>query len=168
MPRVGRIGLVVLVAAFALLMVSRLGVLGGSEAVTVAVAPTKTPVTQVNVPKTPAKPKLVLRPGLPPDVAHALRYSRVVVVSLYVGQAAGDSAAVAEARAGARAAGAGFVALNVGNDKKATSVAGLAGAASAPAMLVVRRPGKVLTQISGPLDSAVVQQAAHNAGARRR
>jgi hypothetical protein len=34
-------------------------------------------------------------------------------------------------------------------------------------MLVVRRPGKIVTQISGPAESQVVAQAAHNAGARR-
>ena len=56
-------------------------------------------------------------------MAHALRYSKVTVVSLYVGQAAGDRAVVAEARKGARAAGAGFVAVNVGSDKQAAAVA---------------------------------------------
>ena len=166
-PRTGLIALVALVVAFALLMVVRSGVLGGSDGVSPVTAPPKPAVTPTRTPATPAKPKVELLPGLPTDVAHALRYSRVIVVSLYVGQAPGDRAALAPAREGARAAGAGFVAVNVGSDKDAESFASFAGPASTPAVLVVRRPGKIVTQISGPVDSAVVTQAAYNAGARR-
>ncbi len=166
-PRAGMIALVALVAAFALLMVVRLGVLGGSSS-TDSVQPLPSPaVTPTRPAPTPVKPAVVLLPGLPSDVAHALRYSKVVVVSLYVGQARADHAVVGETRRGARAAGAGFVAVNVGSDKKAASIASFAGPASAPTMLVVRRPGKIITRISGPVESAIVTQAAHNAGARR-
>ena len=72
-----------------------------------------------------------------------------------------------EARVGARTAGAGFVAVNVGSDKSAAAVTPFVGAISSPAILVVRRPGRILTQITGQVESAVVAQAAHNAGARR-
>ena len=34
-------------------------------------------------------------------------------------------------------------------------------------MPLVRRPGKIVAQFSGPVESTVVAQAAHNAGARR-
>ena len=91
----------------------------------------------------------------------------MAVVSLYVGQAAGDRAVVGQVRKGARSAGAGFVAINVGSDKQAKSVSSFAGTVSAPTMLVVRRPGKIVARFSGPVDSAVIAQAAHNAGARR-
>ena len=165
-PRPALIGFGVLIAAFVALMIVRTGVLGGSATTTVVV-PTPPRATPAKTSTTPAVPKVALLPGLPADVAHALRYSKVVVVSLYVGQAPGDRAAVGQARMGARAAGAGFVAVNVGSDKKAASIATFAGPASAPTTLVVRRPGKVLTQIAGPIESAVVRQAAHNAGARR-
>jgi hypothetical protein len=170
-PRPAVIAIVALAAAFVVLMVVRVGVLGGSSDSTSA-----TPIAPSTPPTTPAKtstkptvttPKVVLLPGLPAGVAHALRYSKVAVVSLYIGQAAGDRAVVTEVRKGARSAGAGFVAINVGSDKQAASVASFAGDASAPTMLVVRRPGRIVAQFSGPVESAVVAQAAHNAGARR-
>ena len=165
-PRPALIGIVALVAAFAALMVVRVGVLGGSSSTPTAV-PTAPSSTHVKAPTARAVPKIVLLPGLPSDVAHALRFSRVIVVSLYIGQARGDHASVTQARLGARSAGAGFVAVNVGSDKQAEAIASFVGAVSPPSMLVVRRPGKIVTQISGPVEKAVVTQAAHNAGARR-
>jgi hypothetical protein len=173
LSRPALIGIVALVAAFAALMVVRAGVLGGSSdesstSAPAAAASKASPATPATTPaRTPATPKVVLLPGLPPSVAHALRYSRVAVVSLYVGQAPADRPWVAEARKGARAAGAGFVAVNVGSDKTAATVTSFVGPVSAPTMLVVRRPGRIVTQISGPVEAAVVQQAARNAGARR-
>ena len=171
-PRPVVIAVVALVAAFVALMVVRVGVFGGSSDSTSAA----TPVAPSTPSTTPAKtftkpaataPKVVLLPGLPASVAHALRYSKVAVVSLYVGQAQGDRAVVTEVRKGARSVGAGFVAINVGNDKQAESVTSFAGSVSAPTMLVVRRPGKIVAQFSGPVESTVIAQAAHNAGARR-
>jgi hypothetical protein len=168
--------LVALVAAFALLMVVRSGVLGGSDsggtsaakplAAAAEAAPTVTHAG-ASKPAAASTPKVVLLPNLPASVAHALRYSKVAVVSLYVGQAQGDRAVVTEVRKGARSTGAGFVAINVGNDKQAANVTSFAGTVSAPTMLVVRRPGKIVAQFSGPVESAVIAQAAHNAGARR-
>jgi len=175
-PRVVLIVLVALVAAFALLMVVRSGVLGGSDSGAASVTK-PLPATSsaaaaaahagATTPAVPARPAVVLLPGLPSSVAHALRYSKVTVVTVYVGQAAGDRASVAEARKGARAAGAGFVAVNVGSDKQAAGIAKFAGEISSPSTLVVRRPGKIVMQFSGPVENAIVQQAAHNAGARR-
>jgi hypothetical protein len=168
-PRPAIIGIVVLVAAFAMLMVVRSGLVVRSNPAKVELpraVPSPTHVT----PSTPAVhtvPKVVLIPGLPAPVAHALRYSNVVVVSLYVGQAHQDRAWVAAARTGARSAGAGFVAVNVGADKPAEQISSFVGTASSPSMFVVKRPGKIVTRISGPADEAVVAQAAHNAGARR-
>ena len=106
----------------------------------------------------------MLLPGLPTQIAAKLRYSKVVVVSVYVAPAVGDRAAAAEARKGARAAGAGFAAVNVANDKNATAMASFVGAVSSPTMLVVRRPGKIVTQIAGPVEAAVVDAG----GAQRR
>ena len=167
-PRAAQIGLVVLIAAFALLMVVRSGVLSGSDSSAPSVtAPPKTAVTPPPTSAVPAKPNVVLLPGLPSSVAHALRYSKVVVVSLYAGQDPGDRAWVTEARKGARSTGAGFVAVNVGGDRTAAKVASFAGPVSTPTMLVVRRPGKIVTQIPGEVESVVVAQAARNAGARR-
>ncbi len=134
---------------------------------------TKTPAVHSTVthppvrPATPATPKLVLLPNLPASVAHALRYSKVVVVSLYAAGAAGDAAALAQARMGASAAHAGFAAVNVLNEHAAKGLDKFAGAASAPAVIVVVRPGRIVNQFSGYADSDLVAQAAQNAGAGR-
>ena len=166
-PRVALIGIAVLIAAFAALMVVRADVIGGSSTQSVPVAApsqgTATPARPVQT--APAKPSVVLVAGLPKQVAHGLRYSKVIVVSLYAGSA--DRASVAVARAGARQAGAGFATVNVLNEKNARSLSSFAGNVSAPVLLVVRRPGKIVNRLPGTVDSAIVAQAAHNAGARR-
>ena len=166
-PRVALIGLVVLIAAFAALMVVRAGVIGGSSTDSTSAATpspnTATPAKPAHT--TPAKPVVVLLPGLPEQVAHGLRYSKVIVVSMYAGPA--DRASVAAARAGARRAGAGFAAVNVINEANARSLSPFAGNVSTPTLLVVRRPGRIVNRLPGTVDSAIVTQAAYNAGARR-
>ena len=165
-PRSAFIGLAVLIAAFAALMVVRAGVIGGStDAVPVA-----TPSPNVVTPAKPvqpvsAKPRVVLLPDLPAQVRHKLLYSKVIVVSLYAGSA--DRATIASARKGARTSGAGFASINVIDDRNARAVATFAGEVSSPTLLVVRRPGKIVNRFPGTVDSAIVTQAAHNAGARR-
>ena len=166
-PRAALIGIVVLIAAFAALMVVRAGVIGGSSTDSTSTA-TPAPSSSLTPAKpvlTPAKPTVVLLPGLPAQIASKLRYSKVVVVSLYTGTAAGDRAAVAEARSGAREVGAGFTAVNVLDEKQARAVAAFGGPVDSPAVLVVRRPGKIVTQFTGAVDGKIVAQAAHNAGA---
>ncbi len=169
-PRTGLIALVALVVAFAFLMIVRLGVLGGSDSgVSSVTAPPKAAVTATKAatPRT-AKPAVVLLPDLPKQIASKLRHSKVAVVSIYVGQSVADRAAVAQARKGARAAGVAFTAVNVANNKSAAAMASFVGPISSPTLLVVRRPGKIVTQIPGPVEAAVVKQAVHNAGARTR
>lgn len=170
-PRTGLIALVALVVAFALLMIVRLGVFGGSDSgvssVTTPPQATVTPAAH-SASGVPAKPAVILLPNLPNQIASKLRHSRVVVVSVFVAPSVADRAAVAEARRGARASGAAFTAVNVANDKNAAAMASFVGPVSSPTLLVVRRPGKIITQIPGPVEAAVVTQAAHNAGARRR
>jgi len=168
-PRAALIGIVVLIAAFAALMVVRAGVIGGSSTDSTAIAtPSPSSLTPAKPGQTsPAKPTVVLLPGLPAQIASKLHYSKVVVVSLYTGTAAGDRAAVAEARHGAREVGAGFTAVNVLDEKQARAVAAFGGPVDSPAVLIVRRPGKIVTQFTGSVDGKVVAQAAHNAGAGR-
>ena len=169
-PRAAQIGLVVLIAAFAALMLVRSGVIGGSSTdATSVVAPTQVaPVTPSQPkPATPAKPRVVLLPNLPPQIAAKLRYSNVVVVSLYTGTSTGDRAAVREARTGARQIGAGFTAINVLDEKPARSIAQFGGPSDSPAVLIVRRPGKIVSEFTGTVDGKVVAQAARNAGAGR-
>ena len=110
---------------------------------------------------------LVLLPGLPAQIASKLHYSKVVVVSLYTGTAAGDRASLAQARSGAREVGAGFAAVNVLDERQARAIAAFGGPVDSPAVLIVRRPGKIATQFTGSVDDKIVAQAAHNAGAGR-
>jgi hypothetical protein len=164
-PRVALVAIVALVAAFATLMVVRSGMLNGSVS-----EPSSVPVTPVHPsaparPATSAKPRVVLLPNLPAQVARKLRYSRVVVVSLYATPA--DRATVAHVRKGARKAGAGFTAISLTNEKSARSISAFAGEASSPTVLVVKRPGRIVGRFPGTVDAVVVSQAAHNAGARR-
>jgi hypothetical protein len=113
----------------------------------------------------PAKPQLRLAAGLPAPVAKQLRYSKVVVVTLFTPQAAADVRAIAQSRAGAKSAKAGFVAINVTNEKRARELTAFAGTSAAPAVLVVKRPGTIVSHIEGATDSQIVAQAAQNAGA---
>jgi len=114
-----------------------------------------------------SKPKIVLLPGLPASVAHKLHYSRVVVVSMFSRGGNGDRAAVLAARTGAKSAHAGFVAVNLADERTAKKFGVFAGTATAPpAVLVIKRPGKITNRFDGFADSEVVAQAAANAGAR--
>ncbi len=113
----------------------------------------------------PAKPKIVLNPGLPANLARALRRDRVVVAAVWAPNA-GDKQALAEARAGAHEVGAGFVVLNVLEERKAKALTKLAGPISDPSVLVFKRPGTIVLRFDGFADTTTVAQAAQNAGAR--
>jgi len=114
---------------------------------------------------TPPKPKLQLQlsSNLPTPVRVGLERSREVVAVVYSPTSAVDRGLVAEVRAGARAAHVGFVALNVQNEPTAAAVYGWAASAADPAVLVVRRPGKILFTLHGPTDRDAVAQAAVSA-----
>jgi hypothetical protein len=132
--------------------------------------PTSQPAAQPDVTPAkpaarPARPVIVLDAGLPANLARALRRERVVVAAVWA-PSAGDTSALAQARAGAQASGAGFVALNVLFEGHAKALERLVGPISDPSVLVFKRPGKVANRLEGFADSATVAQAALNAGAR--
>jgi len=161
----------VALAALAAFLVARPMLLdsGGSSSDGTSATPTALPLTPAKPAKatsTAAQPKVVLVPGLPLKLATKLQHSRVVVVSIYTGTDPGDRAAVAAARRGAKQAGSGFTALNVLDEKTARQVQPFLGTTSTPVVLVVRRPGKVVSKFAGHVDKTVVAQAATNAGAR--
>jgi hypothetical protein len=141
-----------------------------------AKAPVKKPVarkavkpkpvaTPVAVPVAPAvKPAAEpVEDGLPKVLTSALADHRVVVVGLYDPDAAVDEMALAEARAGAAAAGAGFVALNVFAEAQSRPLLELLGALENPSVLVYRRPDALFARIGGFADRETVAQAAANA-----
>jgi len=137
----------------------------GTSATSAPVVPVA-PAKPVKSTSTPAQPKIILLPGLPLKLANKLQHSRVVVVSVYTGTDPGDRAAVGAARRGAKQAGVGFTTLNVLDEKTARQVQPFLGTASTPVVLVVRRPGTVVSKFSGHVDQKVVAQAATNARAR--
>lgn len=101
--------------------------------------------------------------GLPRVLAAALTDHRVVVVGLHDPHSALDQMALAEARAGARAAGAGFVAINVLAEGRSRPLLELLGALENPGILVYRKPDVLFGRMSGFADSETVAQAAANA-----
>jgi hypothetical protein len=155
-----------LVALVGLLLVARPMFMGSSDESTSAPAIPKTaPAT--TPPPSAARAGTNLVPGLPAALAQKLRYKNVVVVSLYAAKAPGDRKALAHARVGARKVGAGFLAVNLYDERKANSVVKFVGTSDSPAILVVRRPGIVVTHIGGFVDAEIVAQAAQNAGAHK-
>jgi hypothetical protein len=124
---------------------------------TKAAKPTRTPAA------TPVKNPPLPPTGLPVQIDAALRAHEIVVVSLYVPDARVDQLATAEARAGASLGGAGFVALNVLDEKIAKPLLEKLGTLEDPSLLVVKRPGEVALRLSGFVDRDTVAQAAANA-----
>ena len=135
------------------------------------VAKAKAPVAKAKpaaVPLTKPKPAQPAAPavdanGLPRVLSTALSDNRVVVVGLHDPDSALDRMALAEARAGALAAGAGFVAINVFAEAQSRPLLELLGALENPGILVYRRPDVLFARMSGFADSETVAQAAANA-----
>jgi hypothetical protein len=101
--------------------------------------------------------------GLPLSLAAALKRHPVVVVSLVVPGASVDELARAEAQAGARDAGVGFLAINALDRKQSAPLTAKLGVLEAPAVLVYRRPDALFVQLEGFADRETVAQAAANA-----
>jgi hypothetical protein len=101
--------------------------------------------------------------GLPMSLSVALKRHEVVVVSLFAPGASVDELALAEARAGAKAAQVGFVAVNVLDDDQGVAMARLVGLKEPPAVLVYRSPGTLVYQFDGFADMDTVAQAAVSA-----
>jgi hypothetical protein len=116
-------------------------------------------------PKPKPKPRIdrTLNAGLPSTISSAFWGRKVVVVALYAPDVPLDEMAVAEARAGASAAGVGFVALNVLQESQARPLTKLLGVLEDPGVLVFRRPGDLFLRLSGYADQQTVAQAARNA-----
>jgi hypothetical protein len=121
----------------------------------VHIAPKPTPVAK-------PKPHVQIAAGTPAPVAALLQRSpKAIVAVVYSSRVPGDRAVVAEARAGARTAHVPTVLLDVARPKIAELLAVSSwGHAMAPAVFVIRRPGRVVFTISGPTDRTTVAQAA--------
>lgn len=118
------------------------------------------PVERPKAVKAPAGAKAKApESGLPPALAAALSRHEVVVVALVAPGSTVDDFALAEARAGARAARAGFVAVNVLRERDARAFARLLGVLEPPLTLVYRRPDRLALRLEGFVDLDTVAQA---------
>ena len=118
---------------------------------------------------TPTPTKVVqptVDPQLPAKLRVALGQHVEVVVATYDPQVHADQLVLAEARAGALAAHAGFLAVDLLDDKVAGLLTGKLSSGEllpSPGVLIYRRPGKVVWRFDGYLDRAAIAQAALNA-----
>jgi cytoskeletal protein RodZ len=113
---------------------------------------------------TPTKPAThVATGGLPVAVTRALHKHSVVVVSLAAPGAGVDQLAAAEAQAGAVAAKAGFVKVDVYNQQPGIAILRKLGVMDTPALLVVKRPYLVYSHFQGFVDRNVVEQSVADA-----
>ncbi|HEY7793193.1 MAG TPA: hypothetical protein VIA10_04215 [Gaiellaceae bacterium] len=129
------------------------------------------PAVAPAVPKPKPQPKRPLnapKPSIPPTgfpkaVDRALAEHEVVVVSLVVPGARVDQLAAAEAQAGAKLGGVGYLALNVLNEDVAHALLTKLDSVRDPSVLVLTRSGEVALQLNGFVDRETVAQAAANA-----
>ena len=102
---------------------------------------------------------------LPQPLQWQLAHHKVVVVSLYNPSSDVDAISVAEAHAGALDAGAGFLLVNVLDNKVAGILTALlpdGGLLPDPGVLVYRAPGDIAVRLDGFADRDAVAQAAAN------
>ena len=160
------VGALLLTGLAAVALLLGRGALGGAD--TEAATPLQKPAARAETTQRPvAAPRAKSRvaTGFPVTIDHALRYSRVVVVSVSMPGAAVDAVVRREARDGAKASRAGFVALNATNERAVSALVAKTGFLPAPAVVVVKRPGVVATTFS-VTDAGTIAQAV--AQARRR
>jgi len=134
-----------------------------------AKTPAKTPAAQParKAPERPSAVVVALKAGLPLPIAKALGQHPVVVVSLYNPYSQVDGISFAEARAGARLAGVGFVPLNVLSQAQIGKLTEQLGLLPNPGLLIYVRPSTLAAKLSGFTDKETVAQAAHNVAAAR-
>jgi hypothetical protein len=136
---------------------------------TPAVHKTTAPKAKALKTKAPAKPvpkKVVPKvppTGFPLAVDRALARHKVVVVSLVVPGSHVDELAAGEAKAGAKLGGAGYLALNVLNERVAHAVLAKLNGLKEPSLLILKRSGEVVLSLEGFVDRETVAQAAANA-----
>lgn len=155
------VGALALTGLAAILLLVGRGVLGGDQtgAAVTPTSATKPAARAAAAPKPAAvRPKPRVPSGFPVKVDHALRYSRVVVVSVSMPGGAVDAIVRREARAAAKASRAGFVAISATNERAVSALVSKTGVLHAPAVVIVRRPGVVATTFS-VTDAGTIAQA---------
>src|SRR6266480_1535898 len=124
----------------------------------VALAPPKVTMTKAKSRKTHGRRPAVIA-GVPTPLADALKRHSV------------DGLTLAEAKAGAADAHAGFATIEVGNNAQVEALSALLGTSAdaqnrlldAPAVLVFQKPQALYVRLNGYVDASTVEQAAVNA-----
>ena len=119
---------------------------------------------------TPKRRQAVTK-GVPTPLLSALAHHAVVVLALVTPKSNVDQLTLAEAKAGASAARAGFVTISVSNNAQVAALSGLVGSSAdpqnrlldAPAVLVFQRPQALYVRLNGYVDADTIEQAAVNA-----
>jgi hypothetical protein len=104
--------------------------------------------------------------GLPGVLDQLLHFHSVVVVALWDPEIPSDRIAMNEAEAGAKGMNAGFLAVNVLDDRVAsplTAIAGNGGLLPSPGVLIYRQPSVLVNTIHGFADRDAVAQAVADA-----
>jgi hypothetical protein len=110
-----------------------------------------------------AKPAVKLVKGTPTTIAGQLATHDVVIVLLYDPNARVDDYSLAETQLGAKDAGAGFLAVDVMNQRQASPFTTAYGVLQDPTVLFFKRPGKLALKLVGYADHDTIAQAAKNA-----
>jgi len=138
----------------------------------VALAPPKVTMAKA---KSKARKARARRPaviaGLPTPLADALKRHSVVVLALVAPNSEVDGLTLAEAKAGAAAAHAGFATIDVGNNAQVEALSALVGTSADaqnrllddPAVLIFQKPQALYVRLNGYVDANTVEQAAVNA-----
>ena len=139
-----------------------------APSVTVGSAPATatTPAAPATTPAPTISAETTVSSGIPAALAAQLRKFPVVVIAIYDPQSQVDAIAFAEAQAGAKAAKAGFLPVDVLDDKIVAPITALlpgGGLLPDPGVLIFQRPGTLVTQFNGFADRDMVAQAAVNA-----
>jgi hypothetical protein len=158
------VGALILTGLAAVMFLLGHGVLGGDATSSSAPpVPLVEPATTGAAAPTTHAPKPVhVASGFPAGVDHALRYGRVVVVSVSVPGSAVDRIVKREAALGAKSAHVPFVAYSAANERAMNALLAKTGVLPSPAIVVVRRPG-VVTSTFSAADAATIAQAATQA-----
>ena len=137
----------------------------------VALAPPKVAMAKEKATAKKAARRPAVIAGVPTPLADALKRHSVVVLALVAPKATVDQLTLSESKAGAAAAGAGFVAINVANNAQVEALSGLVGSSSDPqnrllddpAVFVFQKPQALYVRLNGYTDADTIQQAAINA-----
>lgn len=128
-----------------------------------AAAATAAPKASPAKPVVKPKPAVKLAKGTPTTIAGQLATHEVVIVLLYDPNARVDDYSLAETQLGAKDAGAGFLAVDVMNQRQASPFTTAYGVLQDPTVLFFKRPGKLALKLVGYADHDTIAQAAKNA-----